>query len=159
MTNERLPDLVRLSELSDYKVADDSPDVRAWPVCAVDGPTVGRVRDLIVEVDALRARYIEAEPEHAGSSTRTTLLFPVASARIDTDKRQVVVGVHSTRVGGLPQFTGLPLTVGYDSEFHKHMDAASLDALAEDRVRIHRTPAGSSTTSTYPDSGDTRGTR
>lgn len=139
MTNDKLPDMVRLSEVSEYEVADDSTDVRTWTVSAVDGPTVGRVKDLIVDVEALRARYIEVEPEHAGSGPRTGLLFPVATARIDKDKHRVIVGVHSTRVGNLPHFTGLPVAAGYDTEFDRHLDPASRSGAAEERFGIHRT--------------------
>ena len=143
MTNNKLPDLVRLSGLSDYDVAGDSPDVRGWTVSAVDGPTVGRVRDLIVDVEALRARYIEVEPEHSGVDERRTVLFPVASARIDNDNRSVIVSVHSARVENLPAFTGLPVAAGYDTEFDRYLDAGPGDRMTDDRLRIHRRPAGS----------------
>ena len=45
-TKER--NLYYLEELSDYKVADSDKDVRGWEVKDIDGRTVGKVDNLLV---------------------------------------------------------------------------------------------------------------
>lgn len=86
--------LARLHELDDYKVADGDPDVRGWDVKTADGKRAGKVEDLIVDTGAMKVRYLDVELD------RTTLqlnedrhvLVPLASARLDDDHDDVLLG-------------------------------------------------------------------
>lgn len=53
--------LAQLRHLRDFEVAEDSPDVRGWPVHTSDGNRVGEVHDLLVDTSALKARYLDVE--------------------------------------------------------------------------------------------------
>ena len=48
-----------LSRMSDFEVADGYVDVRGWEVSSSGGRDVGKVRDLLVDLDDMRTRYIE----------------------------------------------------------------------------------------------------
>jgi len=53
--------LSRLRDLHGYEVADGYPDIRGWDVKTSDGATIGEVEDLIVDLQALRVRYVVVE--------------------------------------------------------------------------------------------------
>jgi sporulation protein YlmC with PRC-barrel domain len=54
-------ELYYLSELSDYKVASDQPDIRGWKIKDADGRTVGRVEDFVVHKNSERVVYVDVE--------------------------------------------------------------------------------------------------
>jgi hypothetical protein len=54
-------DLYYLHDLSDYKVAEDYPDVRNWEVQDVDYRKVGTVDSLLVSKSAERVVYLDVE--------------------------------------------------------------------------------------------------
>jgi len=60
MKNEN-KDLYYLSDLSDYKVAEDYPDVTTWEVQDVDYRKVGVVDALLVSKSAERVVYLDVE--------------------------------------------------------------------------------------------------
>jgi len=79
--------LYRLNELSDYKVADHSPDIRGMQVKSRDGKIIGTVIDLVVDKVAEKARYfdMELEDDFMADSDHTNihLLVPIGAARMD----------------------------------------------------------------------------
>ncbi len=50
-----------LEELSDYKVANGDKDVRGWEVKDLDGRTVGKVENLLVNKDTERVVYLDVD--------------------------------------------------------------------------------------------------
>ena len=50
-----------LSELSDYKVASNDPDIRGWKIKDRDGRTAGKVDDFIVHRGSERVVYVDVE--------------------------------------------------------------------------------------------------
>ncbi len=53
--------LYYLSELSDYKVADDDPDVRGWQVKDADNRVIGKVDNMLVNKRSERVVYLDVE--------------------------------------------------------------------------------------------------
>lgn len=53
--------LYYLNELSDYKVADDDPDVRGWQVKDADNRVIGKVDNMLVNKRAERVVYLDVE--------------------------------------------------------------------------------------------------
>src|SRR5215204_4241940 len=53
--------VARLKDLKDYTVAKGDPDVRGWNVYANDGRRIGEVDELLVDVEALRVRYLDVD--------------------------------------------------------------------------------------------------
>jgi hypothetical protein len=68
-----------LGRLHHYRIAEGDPDVRGWEVFGSDGRKIGEVDDLLVDIQALRARYLdvaldldlfaESEPASGGAET------------------------------------------------------------------------------------------
>lgn len=61
MTDKKNKNLFYLHDLSDYKVADDYPDVRSWEVKDASSRTVGKVDGLLVNKTAERVVYLDVE--------------------------------------------------------------------------------------------------
>ena len=89
--------LVRLEDMSGYKVASDDPDVRGWDVRTRDGTAIGKVKTLIIDTHELKARYIEVELDrkalNLNESRRITL--PIGNARVDDENDIVTLPEHS----------------------------------------------------------------
>jgi uncharacterized protein (TIGR02271 family) len=103
--------IIPLSELSDYEVADDSVDVRGWTVASRAGAEVGKVNDLLVDSTTMQARYLAVallDGASAPQDGNTTLpvLVPIDLAQIDESDRQVVVLSSSEALMQMPRFGG-----------------------------------------------------
>lgn len=107
--NER--NLQFLSDMSDYKVASDDPDVRGWDVIDVNNQRVGKVDNLLVDTSAEKVRYLDVEldndvtneghePYAHGKSTgvhefetrdgEVHMIVPVGLARVDDNNNNVI---------------------------------------------------------------------
>lgn len=90
--------LVPLSETDRYVVREGDPDVRGWSVQAADGRVIGRVDDLIVDVEARRARYLRVRLDEAAGRDPYVLL-PIGIATLDEERD--VVNVPTVTVGAI----------------------------------------------------------
>lgn len=59
--NKKEKNLYYLNELSDYKIADDNPDVRGWQVKDADNRVIGEVDNLLVNKATERVVYLDVE--------------------------------------------------------------------------------------------------
>lgn len=86
--------LARLHELDDYKVADGDPDIRGWSVKTADGQKAGRVEDLIVDTEAMQVRFLDVALDRSTLRLEEDrhVLVPIASARLDDDHDDVLLG-------------------------------------------------------------------
>ena len=50
-----------MSALDDYEIADGYPEVRGWDVRDADDRSIGYVYDLLVDVPAMRVRFLDVE--------------------------------------------------------------------------------------------------
>ena len=98
--------LVPLSEADDFKVAKGNPDVRGWDVLASDGTEVGEVDDLLVDLEALKVRYLVIElDEEVASEDDRRVLVPVGIARLDDDNDEVLLeGLAPEALVGFPAY-------------------------------------------------------
>jgi photosynthetic reaction center H subunit len=85
--------VMSLSEADDFEVADGYPEVRGWDVQDSVGRSIGYVYDLLVDVDALRVRYldVELEPELAGSDADRRVRIPLESVSLDGSREAVLL--------------------------------------------------------------------
>ncbi len=58
-----------LGALDDFQVAQGYPDVRGWKVFSSDGQEVGKVHELLIDVDNLRTRYLDVRLAQAIAAT------------------------------------------------------------------------------------------
>ena len=109
--------LVRLGELSGYKVADGDPDPRGWEVVTRDGRRVGRVDDLIVDRQAERAQYLDV---HLQEGPDRHVLIPTEAVHLGHEERQrqqVAVGASAEYLLSVTPYRGLPLTPEQEAEY------------------------------------------
>lgn len=77
--------LAPLAELPGYRVMDDEPDIRGWPLFTGDGTRAGSIDDLIVDTDAEKVRYAVVSYAENGATRR--VLLPVGFLQVaDADE-------------------------------------------------------------------------
>ena len=116
-----------LGELHDFEVAEGYPDIRGWRVDAADGTHVGKVHELLVDVDIMRTRYLDVRlaPEIAASPGDRDVLVPIGAARIDDAADVVVVPLPVERVALLPPYDHGLLTRAHEFEVRRHFSAGA----------------------------------
>jgi hypothetical protein len=91
----------RLSYLRDYEVERHQVDPRGWNIRGRDGRTIGEVKDLVVDTESMRARYLDVELDAKLFDLRDDprVLVPVERAHRDGDHRRLTVdGLTTERV-------------------------------------------------------------
>jgi photosynthetic reaction center H subunit len=122
-----------LSRLSDFQVAEGYRDIRGWRVDSSDGEEVGKVHDLLVDLDGMRTRYIDVrlDPAIAASQGERNVLVPIWNAEIAETGDVVVVPLTADRVSLLPAYDHSTLTRAYESEVRRHFSLGNPTAGAE----------------------------
>ncbi|HEX7118693.1 MAG TPA: PRC-barrel domain-containing protein [Longimicrobiales bacterium] len=104
--------LASLGELEGFDVADEEPDPRGWEVLAADGRGVGSVRELVVDTEAMKVRYLDCavDEEALGlDRERRHILIPIGFVRLDeADEKVLVDAITSADVKNLATRGGLP---------------------------------------------------
>ncbi|HWV58813.1 MAG TPA: PRC-barrel domain-containing protein [Longimicrobiales bacterium] len=116
------PRLASLAELESFKVADDDPDPRGWEVVGGDGVPVGRVVDLVVDIESMKVRYLACSTDliERHGARRQQVLVPLAFARVDPAASRVIVDtLQSGQLVRLPPFGGLPITAQFENEVQR----------------------------------------
>lgn len=115
--------LYRLTELADYEVADRNPDVRGWNVISADNKTIGKVDELIVDLDAMKVRYLDIiinkDINDAGTENRH-LLIPIGAAQLD-DKDDIVRvnDIETVTLLKLPAYEGGKISREYEKNLRR----------------------------------------
>lgn len=111
MANREEKRLQYLHDLSDYKIADNDPDVRGWALIDANNERIGTVDNLLVDMNKEKVRYLDVDldesllgPDHEPYSesdlnkphefkTRTGethMIVPIGMASLDREHQQVV---------------------------------------------------------------------
>lgn len=112
--NERL---LPLSNSKDFKVAKDNPDVRGWRVVGADGESLGLVKDLIVDTQEMKVRYLAltADRRFYNDNYDRYLLVPIGAAALDKKGNNVFVSnIDSKTILNYPTYQGGPITEDYE---------------------------------------------
>jgi sporulation protein YlmC with PRC-barrel domain len=120
-TRERIPSLKRLKEIEDeFEVADKHLDVRGWEVLGNNGEKIGKVDELIVDLDAMKVRYLDLDVDNivnAATGERETrhVLIPIGAATIDkADDNVYIPNLDRAMVMKCPSYTGETVTRDYE---------------------------------------------
>ncbi len=124
--------IAALGDLGDYEVAKGYPDIRGWRVDSVDGREVGRVHELLVDVDVLRTRYLDVRltSEVAATPGDRDVLVPIGAAKLDEPGKRVVVPLQADRISLLPPFEHGGLTRAHEYEVRRHFSLGEAAAAA-----------------------------
>jgi photosynthetic reaction center H subunit len=114
LSNERL---VPLSELKDYQVAKDNTNVIGWRVVGADGEKIGDVKDLIVDMSAMKVRYLSVLGDHRffDRDRDTYILIPIGVAALDRKGKNIFMSsVDSSSISRYPAYPGGPISPDYE---------------------------------------------
>ena len=109
--------LRRLRDLTEFEVADDNPDVRGWTVRGSDGQALGTVFELIVELEALKVRYLDVELDRRFqiNERESHILLPIGVAALDDDGDNVFVpALNAESVLNYPPYAEIQITREYE---------------------------------------------
>jgi hypothetical protein len=114
--------LAPLSQLKDFQVSEGYTDVRHWRVESSDAREVGKVHDLLVDLEGMRTRYIVVRllSSIAASDSDRDVLIPIGAARIAEQNDTVVVPLTAERVSLLPAYDHVSLFRSHESEIRRH---------------------------------------
>ncbi len=130
------PGLYRLSDLTDYEVADNDPDVRGWNVLSADRKMIGKVNEMIVDLDAMKVRYLDViinnEISDAGTNERQ-LLIPIGAAELDEKDDIVRVNdIETVTLLKLPAYQGGSISRDYERDLRRGLNPDYKDEAEED---------------------------
>jgi photosynthetic reaction center H subunit len=126
--------LRRLDDLDDFKVADGEPDIRGWDVIASDGEEIGEVHDLIVDMNAMKVRYldIEVDKDVLGAKHERHILLPIGFATIDDDRNDVrITTIASTQLLTIPIYEHGDITREYEEALRNSYPQVGARQLAD----------------------------
>lgn len=117
-----------LSSLQDLEIADGDPDIRAWRVFDVNGDAIGSVHDLVIDVPARMARYLDVVLDEAlAGPVERHVLVPIGTARVSDDVDAVTLAtLGAGRIARLPAYEHGPVTRDQERALH----AALSDSVA-----------------------------
>lgn len=136
MANEEVRNdrLAALSNLKDYKIAKDNPDVIGWRVVGADGESLGIVKDLIVDIHAMKARYLSVVADRSFFNTERDqhMLVPIGAAALDKKGKNVFVStIDSRSIGHYPVYPGGPIPDDYEYAIRDHFHRSQRDTVAD----------------------------
>jgi hypothetical protein len=100
-------ELAALKQRRDFHVCSDDTDPRGWSLVDSNNIVVGSVADLIIDVDALVARYMVCSLQRGRARM---VLIPTGFVRLENDQCVAHLDfVTAEALQKLPTFTGLPL--------------------------------------------------
>jgi hypothetical protein len=119
-----------LGALDDFEVAQGYPDVRGWKVMSSDDREVGKVHELLIDVDNLRTRYLDVRltSELAATPGDRDVLVPIGTANVIDDQKIVRVPLTAERFGLLPLYDHGHLSRTYEVEVRRHFSLAEAAA-------------------------------
>ena len=111
-----------LSSLKDFQVAEGYRDIRGWKVLATDESEVGKVHELLVDMDSMRTRYLDVRLHStlAAADGDRDVLVPMGAVRIDDKAEAVVVPLTVERVSLLPPYDHVHLRRAHETEIRRH---------------------------------------
>jgi len=112
-----------MSELNDFEISPNNPDVRGWTLIGLDGERIGEVDDLIVDTEAQKVRYLAVEVDKdVARGKEHHILIPIGAARLHKNDDNVLVeGLSRHTVATYPMFDGLTITPEYEHKLRSAM--------------------------------------
>jgi uncharacterized protein (TIGR02271 family) len=121
--------LHRLDELDDFEVADGDPDIRGWDVKGSDGKKFGKVKELIVDTAAMKARYMDVEVDKKVANAKDDwhVLVPIGQARLDDKHDDVLLDtIPQDNLAGAPAYSGGPVTREHENRLREYFGGAAV---------------------------------
>jgi sporulation protein YlmC with PRC-barrel domain len=120
-------ELMRMRELSDFRLSPGEPDIRGWEVCTLTGQRIGRVDELII--DPQRGQVVLLDVDMRDEAGHREV--PIRAVQIDRARSRVIV--DRADMSGAE----MPIRRTYDDQLRRDdRDALNRDLLDDDdRIR------------------------
>ncbi len=130
--------LSRLSELDDWGIAEDEPDIRGWEVRTVSGRELGEVKDLLVDPEA--GEVVMLDVEIKGGDRKA--LVPIRVVALDRGSRVVRMDSADLQNRWLDRDREVPVPGTMEpAEVERRADAVTGDTAEQDRLRERKREA------------------
>jgi len=107
--------LILLSEDPELRVSAEDADPRGWSVVDAAESERGRINDLVVSTETMKAVYFVVQ-----LTDGRRVLLPASFARLAENEQQVIYDLLTPRLlEELPVFTSLPLTPREDARIYR----------------------------------------
>ncbi|WP_051286541.1 DUF2382 domain-containing protein [Salinimicrobium terrae] len=91
---------------SDYKIADDQPNIDNWKIVDRSDKKVGKVHDMLFDKDRMKVRYIITNLKDGEiMNDDRKVLIPIGQAQLNTSKERVIVpNIKKEHLTTLPKY-------------------------------------------------------
>lgn len=105
MNKTRINHLQELNH-SDYKIAEDQPNIDNWKIVDTTGKRVGKVKDMLFDKEALKVRYIITNLKNGEIyNDDRDVLIPIGKAQLNTSNERIVVpNINQEHLSTLPKY-------------------------------------------------------
>ena len=105
---EKRTKINHLKELnhSDYKIADDQPNIHNWKIVDRSDKKIGKVHDMLFDKDHMKVRYIITNLKDGEIMNEDRkVLIPIGQAQLNTNKERVMVpNITKDHLTTLPKY-------------------------------------------------------
>jgi len=120
----------RLVELggSDYKVADNNPNIKNWHVKDSSGRKFGKVDELIFNPASRKVRYMVVDLKgNEFSLDSRHVMIPIGKANLhEKDDDVILSGVRAEQLNGLPAYEkGKDISPSYERDIRNHFSGTT----------------------------------
>jgi uncharacterized protein (TIGR02271 family) len=123
-------EVIPLTQMTDYEIADGYPDIRGWEVKDSTGKRVGEVHELLVDPSAMRVRYLDIglDREFGAGAGDRHVLIPIGSVALDDQRDDVVLrGIGVGQLAGLAPYNHSDVTREYETDVLSGLGFAGAD--------------------------------
>ena len=127
-----------LSRLGDYRIERHEIDPRGWKVLSPDGRAIGEVKDVVVDTERMRARYLDVELDASAFDLHgdPRILVSMAGARPDGNNHRLIVdGFTAARVAELIEARDRHIEAFWERWWSGDPVPASATVAADPRIR------------------------
>ena len=122
--------VVPLEDLRDFEVAEGDQDVRGWDVISADGRRIGEVDELLVDLGAMKVRYLEVGVDEElldpSETEERSILIPIENASVRAEDDEVIVEeLTGGQVAAMPPYDPDQPPREYDAALREHLERAS----------------------------------
>ncbi|MDQ3190842.1 MAG: PRC-barrel domain-containing protein [Bacteroidota bacterium] len=116
--------LHKLKTLDDFEIADQDPDITGWEVFSSDDVKFGKIEDLIIDKEQMKAEYADmvVDKHYITGKTENHLLIPMEMIHVDKDHKKVyVTKIVSKDLEIFPYYNGVDITSHYEKTLREKL--------------------------------------
>lgn len=127
-------ELVPLSKATGWHVREGDPHVEGWDVVASGNTQVGQVDDLLIDLQAQKARYLIVKVDDAVTGTKgARVAVPLGTARLDENDDTVLLpNMSPQQVASLPSYQAGRFTREHENTLRQRLGGGTAQVASGD---------------------------